>query len=134
MTTPDPQHWHDLALEKRIMASRMKDPLAKATMTRLALHYEELARQAEGSPSTSGSRLGFTPPSQTPNVSPRAIIKARAGGPDALRAPSPRHQNAPVSHPPGARAIPQPSDLDAHALRHWLTPHMLRPALPRAHF
>jgi hypothetical protein len=55
MTHTDPQHWHDLAREKRIMASRMKDPLAKATMIRLALHYEELARQAEGSPCTSGS-------------------------------------------------------------------------------
>jgi hypothetical protein len=49
MTPTDPQHCRDLALEKRILASRMKDPLAKAVLIRLAKHYEELAKQPEGS-------------------------------------------------------------------------------------
>jgi hypothetical protein len=45
MTPTDPQHCRDLALEKRILASRMKDPLAQAALIRLAKHYEELAKQ-----------------------------------------------------------------------------------------
>ena len=49
MTTIDPLYWRDQALQKRIMASRMKDPLAKAAMIRLANHYAELANHAEGS-------------------------------------------------------------------------------------
>jgi hypothetical protein len=60
--TPDPQDWRDLALEKRIMASRMKDPLAKATMIRLANHYTELAKQAEGSVSSTPEWLQLHPP------------------------------------------------------------------------
>ncbi len=49
MTPTDRQQCRDLALEKRILASRMKDPLAQATLIRLAKHYEELAKQPEGS-------------------------------------------------------------------------------------
>jgi hypothetical protein len=48
MTPTDRQQCRDLALEKRILASRMKDPLAQATLIRLAKHYEELAKQPEG--------------------------------------------------------------------------------------
>jgi hypothetical protein len=49
MTPIDPQQCRDLALEKRILASRMKDPLARAALIRLTKHYEELAKQPEGS-------------------------------------------------------------------------------------
>jgi hypothetical protein len=45
----DAQYWRDLALQRRILAVRMKDPLAKAATIRLSNHYAELARQAEGS-------------------------------------------------------------------------------------
>ena len=51
------EYWRDLALTKRIQASRMKDPLAKAAMVRLSNHYAELAKQAEGSASTIPGRL-----------------------------------------------------------------------------
>jgi hypothetical protein len=43
------QHWRDLGLEKQNLASRMKDPLAKAAMIRLSNHYAGLAKKAEGS-------------------------------------------------------------------------------------
>lgn len=43
------QYFRDLAHGKRILASRMTDPMAKASMIRLSNHYAELAKQAEGS-------------------------------------------------------------------------------------
>ena len=46
------EYWRDLALTKRIQASRMKDPLAKAAMVRLSNHYAELAKEAALSRST----------------------------------------------------------------------------------
>ena len=61
MTPTDPQHCRDLALEKRILASRMKDPLAKAMLIRLAKHYEELAKQPEGSISAMSEWLRLKP-------------------------------------------------------------------------
>jgi hypothetical protein len=42
-------YWRDLALQRGILASRIKDPLAKAAMIRLSNHYAEFAKQAEGS-------------------------------------------------------------------------------------
>jgi hypothetical protein len=45
----DSQYWRDLALQRRILAVRMKDPLAKAATIRLSNHYAELAKQAKGS-------------------------------------------------------------------------------------
>ncbi len=43
----DPQYWRDVALQKRMLAVRLKDPLAKAVMIRLSNQYSELAKQAE---------------------------------------------------------------------------------------
>jgi predicted Zn-dependent protease len=43
------QYFRDLAHGKRTLASRMADPMAKASMIRLSNHYAELAKQAEGS-------------------------------------------------------------------------------------
>ncbi len=56
------QYWRDLALEKRIQASRMKDPLAKAAMIRLSNHYAELAKEAEGSGGLAPGRLRLNAP------------------------------------------------------------------------
>ena len=56
------EYWRDLALEKRIQASRMKDPLAKAAMVRLSNHYAELAKQAEGSARAVPDRLRLHAP------------------------------------------------------------------------
>jgi hypothetical protein len=61
MTPTDRQQCRDLALEKRILASRMKDPLAQATLIRLAKHYEELAKQPEGSISAMSELLRLKP-------------------------------------------------------------------------
>ena len=56
------QYWRDLGLEKQILASRMKDPLAKAAMIRLSNHYEELAKRAEGSIDKVPELLSLHPP------------------------------------------------------------------------
>ncbi len=56
------QYWRDLALEKRIQASRMRDPLAKAAMIRLSNHYAELAKEADGSGSMAPGRLRLNAP------------------------------------------------------------------------
>jgi len=61
MKTTNPQQCRDLALEKRILASRMKDPLAQAALIRLAKHYEELAKQPEGSISAMSEWLQLKP-------------------------------------------------------------------------
>ena len=61
MTPTDPQQCRDLALEKRILASRMKDPLAQAALIRLAKHYEELAKQPEGAISAMFEGLRLKP-------------------------------------------------------------------------
>jgi hypothetical protein len=55
-------YWRDLALTKRIQASRMKDPLAKAATMRLANHYAELAKEAEGSGGLAPARLRLDAP------------------------------------------------------------------------
>ena len=62
MMTVDPLYWRDQALQKRIMASRMKDPLAQAAMIRLASHYAELAKHAEGSIGPTPEWLRLHPP------------------------------------------------------------------------
>ena len=51
------EYSRDLALTKRIQASRMKDPLAKAAMVRLSNHYAELAKEAQGSGGLGPARL-----------------------------------------------------------------------------
>jgi hypothetical protein len=56
------EYWRDLALTKRIQASRMKDPLAKAAMVRLSNHYAELAKEAEGSGGLAPARLRLNAP------------------------------------------------------------------------
>jgi hypothetical protein len=56
------EYWRDLALTKRIQASRMKDPLAKAAMVRLSNHYAELAKEAEGAASMVPGRLRLHAP------------------------------------------------------------------------
>ena len=61
MTPTDPQQCRDLTSEKRILASRMKDPLAQAALIRLAKHYEELAKQPEGSNSAMSEWLRLKP-------------------------------------------------------------------------
>jgi hypothetical protein len=43
------QYWLELGVEKHHLASRMKDPLAKAALIRLSKHYAELAKRADGS-------------------------------------------------------------------------------------
>ena len=56
------QYWRDLALEKGTLASRMKDPLAKAAMNRLSNHYAGLAKKAEGSIDKAPELLTLHPP------------------------------------------------------------------------
>jgi hypothetical protein len=56
------EYWRDLALTKRIQASRMKDPLAKAAMIRLSNHYAERAKEAEGSAGLAPARLRLNVP------------------------------------------------------------------------
>jgi hypothetical protein len=56
------EYWRDLALTKRIQASRMKDPLAKAAMVRLSNHYAELAKEAEGAGGLAPGRLRLNAP------------------------------------------------------------------------
>ena len=56
------EYWRDLALTKRIQASRMRDLLAKAAMVRLSNHYAELAKEAEGSAGLAPARLRLNAP------------------------------------------------------------------------
>ena len=58
----DPLYWRDLALQRGILASRIKDPLAKAAMIRLSNHYAELAKQAEGSTEAVPKVVHLRPP------------------------------------------------------------------------
>jgi hypothetical protein len=57
----DAQYWRALALERSILALRMKDPLAKAATIRLSNHYAELAKQAEGSMETKAKVVRLRP-------------------------------------------------------------------------
>ena len=70
MTPTDPQQCRDLALEKRILASRMKDPLAKAALIRLAKHYENWQNNPKGQLARCLNGCGLSLPSQTPYLSP----------------------------------------------------------------
>ncbi len=56
------QYWRDLGLEKQNLASRMKDPLARAAMIRLSNHYAGLAKKAEGSIDKVPELLRLHPP------------------------------------------------------------------------
>jgi hypothetical protein len=58
----DAQYWRDLALQRRILAVRMQDPLAKAATIRLSNHYAELAKQAEGSTEAVPKVVRLRPP------------------------------------------------------------------------
>jgi hypothetical protein len=49
----DPEHWRDCAEQARAKAEHMGDPVAIATMVRVAEKYEGLARRAEASRSLS---------------------------------------------------------------------------------
>jgi hypothetical protein len=62
------EYWRDLALTKRIQASRMKDPLAKAAMVRLSNHYAELAKEAEGAGGLAPARLRLNAPFPDPEL------------------------------------------------------------------
>ena len=43
----DPEHWRDRAREKRALAERLRNDLAKETILRIADDYERLAQRAE---------------------------------------------------------------------------------------
>jgi hypothetical protein len=43
----DPEHWRDRAREKRALAERLRNELAKQTMLRIANEFDRLAEQAE---------------------------------------------------------------------------------------
>jgi hypothetical protein len=75
------EYWRDLALTKRIQASRMKDPLAKAAMVRLSNHYAELAKEAEGSGGLAPARLRLNAPfpdALLPGVVPLAVAPLKS--------------------------------------------------------
>jgi len=46
----DPEHWRARAEETRTTAETVNDPVAKASLHKVADEYEELARQAEQRP------------------------------------------------------------------------------------
>jgi len=69
------EYWRDLALAKRIQASRMKDPLAKAAMVRLSNHYADLAKEAEGSGGLPLARLRLNAPFPEPEL-PAVVTSA----------------------------------------------------------
>ncbi|MBV9236760.1 MAG: hypothetical protein JOZ94_13070 [Xanthobacteraceae bacterium] len=74
------EYWRDLALTKRIQASRMKDPLAKAAMVRLSNHYAELAKEAEGSGGLAPTRLRLNAPfpdAELPAVVMNALLPVK---------------------------------------------------------
>jgi hypothetical protein len=43
----DPEHWRDRAREKRALAERLRNELAKQTMLRIANDFDRLAERAE---------------------------------------------------------------------------------------
>ena len=96
--TVDPLYWRDQALQKRIMASRMKDPLAQAAMIRLASHYAELAKRTEGSIQVQLlNGFAFIPLPRRPIGAGFNQRSATIGGGDPIRYAARRRESGPSS-------------------------------------